>query len=62
VISSVTLGQVSGTLPAGAICTIVDLNTLEVVADVNEGSISQLHEGQPAEVTVDASTWTVEWR
>jgi RND family efflux transporter MFP subunit len=54
VISSVTLGQVSGTLPAGAICTIVDLNTLEVVADVNEGSISQLHEGQPAEVTVDA--------
>ncbi|HEX9500448.1 MAG TPA: efflux RND transporter periplasmic adaptor subunit [Thermoanaerobaculia bacterium] len=54
VISSVTLGQVSGTLPAGAICTIVDLNTLEVVADVNEGSIGQLREGQPAEVTVDA--------
>jgi len=54
VISSVTLGQVSGTLPAGAICTIVDLNTLEVVADVNEGSISRLREGQPAEVMVDA--------
>jgi RND family efflux transporter MFP subunit len=54
VISSVTLGQVSGTLPAGAICTIVDLNTLEVVADVNEGSIGQLREGQPAEVAVDA--------
>jgi HlyD family secretion protein len=54
VISSVTLGQVSGTLPAGAICTIVDLNTIEVVADVNEGSIGQLREGQPAEVTVDA--------
>ena len=54
VISSVTLGQVSGTLPAGAICTIVDLNTLEVVADVNEGSISQIREGQPAEVMVDA--------
>ena len=54
VISSVTLGQVSGTLPAGAICTLVDLNTLEVEADVNEGSIGQLHEGQPAEVTVDA--------
>src|SRR5207253_5219797 len=54
VIPSVTLGQVSGTLPAGAICTIVDLNTLEVVADVNEGSIGQLREGQPAEVTVDA--------
>jgi RND family efflux transporter MFP subunit len=54
VISSVTLGQVSGTLPAGAICTIVDLNTLEVEADVNEGSLGQIHEGQPAEVNVDA--------
>jgi len=54
VISSVIMGQVAGTLPAGAICTIVDLKTLEVEADVNEGSIAQLHEGQPAEVTVDA--------
>jgi RND family efflux transporter MFP subunit len=54
VISSVTMGQVAGTLPAGAICTLVDLKTLEVEADVNEGSIGQLHEGQPAEVTVDA--------
>lgn len=54
VISSVTMGQVAGTLPAGAICTIVDLKTIEVEADVNEGSIGQLREGQPAEVTVDA--------
>lgn len=54
VISSVMMGQVAGTLPAGAICTLVDLNTLEVEADVNEGSIAQLREGQPAEVTVDA--------
>lgn len=54
VISSVMMGQVAGTLPAGAICTLVDLNTLEVEADVNEGSIAQLHEGQPAEVSVDA--------
>ena len=54
VISSVTLGQVSGTLPAGAICTIVDLNTLEVEADVNESNLGQIHEGQAAEVTVDA--------
>jgi HlyD family secretion protein len=54
VISSVTMGQVAGTLPAGAICTLVDLKTLEVEADVNEGSIGQLREGQPAEVTVDA--------
>jgi len=54
VISSVTMGQVAGTLPAGAICTLVDLKTLEVEADVNEGSIGQLREGQPAEVSVDA--------
>jgi RND family efflux transporter MFP subunit len=54
VISSVTMGQVAGTLPAGAICTLVDLKTLEVEADVSESSIGQLREGQPAEVTVDA--------
>jgi RND family efflux transporter MFP subunit len=54
VISSVMMGQVGGTLPAGAICTIVDLKTLEVVADVNEASIGQLREGQSAEVSVDA--------
>jgi RND family efflux transporter MFP subunit len=54
VISSVMMAQVGGTLPAGAICTLVDLNTLEVVADVNESSIGQLHEGQAAEVSVDA--------
>ena len=54
VISSVMMGQVGGTLPAGAICTLVDLNTLEVVADVNESSIGQLREGQAAEVSVDA--------
>jgi len=54
VISSVMMGQVAGTLPSGAICTIVDLKTIEVEADVNESYISQLHEGQPAEVAVDA--------
>jgi RND family efflux transporter MFP subunit len=54
VISSVMMGQVAGTLPSGAICTLVDLKTIEVEADVNEQSISQLHEGQAAEVTVDA--------
>ncbi|HKO55123.1 MAG TPA: efflux RND transporter periplasmic adaptor subunit [Thermoanaerobaculia bacterium] len=54
VISSVMMGQVAGTLPSGAICTLVDLKTIEVEADVNEQSISQLKEGQPAEITVDA--------
>jgi HlyD family secretion protein len=51
VVTSATLGQVAGTLPSGAICTIVDL---QVVADVNESSIAQIHEGQAAEVSVDA--------
>lgn len=54
VISSVMMGQVAGTLPMGAICTLVDLKTIEVEADVNEANIAQLHEGQPAEVAVDA--------
>ena len=54
VISSVMMGQVAGTLPAGAICTLVDLKTIVVEADVNEQNIGQLSEGQPAEVTVDA--------
>jgi HlyD family secretion protein len=54
VISSVMMGQVAGTLPAGAICTLVDLSTLEAEVDVNESSIAQLHEGQAAEVSVDA--------
>src|SRR5437870_847090 len=48
------IGQVAGTLHAWAICTLVDLDTLEVEADVNESNIAQLREGQPAEVTVDA--------
>ena len=54
VISSVMMGQVAGTLPSGAICTIVDLKTIEVEADVNESYIAQLHEGQPAEISIDA--------
>jgi RND family efflux transporter MFP subunit len=54
VISSATLGQIAGTLPAGAICTVVDLQTLKVVADVNETNLARVHVGQPAEVTVDA--------
>jgi RND family efflux transporter MFP subunit len=54
VISSVTIGQIAGTLPSGAIATIVDLRTLEVEADINENTLAQLHEGQPAEVSVDA--------
>src|SRR5207248_168120 len=54
VISSVMMGQVAGTLPSGAICTLVDLHTIEVEADVNESNIAQVREGQPAEVTVDA--------
>lgn len=61
VISSSTLGQVGGTLPAGAICTLVDLDTLKVVADVNETSLAGLHVGETATISVDAfpgRTWS----
>lgn len=54
VISSVMMGQVAGTLPAGAIATLVDLSTLQVETDVNESALAQLRVGQPAEVAIDA--------
>ena len=54
VISSVMMGQVAGTLPAGAIATLVDLSTLQVQTDINETALAQIREGQPAEIAVDA--------
>jgi len=44
----------SGGAGGGSIATIADLSTLEVEADVNEASLGQLREGQPAEISVDA--------
>lgn len=44
----------SGAAGGGSIATIADLRTLEVEADVSEGNLGQLREGQPAEISVDA--------
>ncbi len=39
---------------SGAIVALADLATLEMEADVSESNVARLHEGQPAEVTVEA--------
>jgi RND family efflux transporter MFP subunit len=36
------------------ICTIVDMASLEVEVDVNEGYINRVRDGQPVEATLDA--------
>lgn len=38
----------------GAVVTMADLSTLEVEADVSEGSLSKAAKGQPVEITLDA--------
>ena len=38
----------------GAVVTMADLSTLEVEADVSEGSLSKASLGQPVEITLDA--------
>src|SRR5207253_7190514 len=48
------LRKVPRKTPAGANLNNVRPKHPEVEADVNEGNIGQVHEGQPAEVTVDA--------
>ncbi len=46
-------GAAGGT-GGGAVCTLVDRASLEMVADVNEANISKVKAGQPVEVTADA--------
>ena len=36
------------------ICTVVDMNSLEIELDVNESYINRVEAGQPAEATLDA--------
>jgi RND family efflux transporter MFP subunit len=36
------------------ICTIVDMSSLEIEVDVNEGYINRVHTGQPVEAVLDA--------
>jgi RND family efflux transporter MFP subunit len=43
-----------GTSTRGSVFTIVDPNTLEVEADINESSITRITPGLPAEITLDA--------
>ncbi len=43
-----------GGLTRTAIVTMADLSTLEVEVDVNEAYIAQVHNGQPARITLDA--------
>lgn len=43
-----------GTSTRGSVVTIVDPNTLEVEADINESSIGKITPGLPAEATLDA--------
>jgi len=38
----------------GAVVTMADMSTLEVEADVSEGSLSQVRPGQPVEIMLDA--------
>lgn len=38
----------------GAVLTLADLSTLEVEADVSEGSLAQVQQGMPVEITLDA--------
>ena len=38
----------------GAVLTLADLSTLEVEADVSEGSLAQVKQGMPVEITLDA--------
>ncbi|NBD20432.1 efflux RND transporter periplasmic adaptor subunit [Aquabacterium fontiphilum] len=46
------LSSAAGT--QGAVVTMADMTTLEVEADVSEGSLSQARIGQPVEITLDA--------
>jgi RND family efflux transporter MFP subunit len=43
-----------GTSTRGSVVTIVDPDTLEVEADINESNISKITMGLPAEITLDA--------
>ncbi len=51
-------GETVGPSPAGggggALCTLIDRNSLEMVADVNEANIGKVSPGQKCEVSVDA--------
>ncbi|MBI5365880.1 MAG: efflux RND transporter periplasmic adaptor subunit [Planctomycetes bacterium] len=52
-----TLGPAAGSgagSAGSALCTLIDPDSIEMVADVNEANIAKLREGQPAEIVADA--------
>jgi len=48
------IGPAGGVATGGSLCTLVDRDSLEMVADVNETNISKVKAGQKAEVTAEA--------
>jgi len=50
----------SGSFTRTGICTIVDMDSLEIEIDVNESYINRVQTGQPVEATLDAySDWKI---
>jgi len=48
------VGPAGGVATGGSLCTLVDRESLEMVADVNETNISKVNVGQKAEVAAEA--------
>lgn len=48
------IGPAGGVATGGSLCTLVDRNSLEMVADVNETNIAKVKVGQKAEVAAEA--------
>jgi RND family efflux transporter MFP subunit len=52
--SGENIGPAGGVNVGGSLCTLIDRNSLEMVADVNETNISKVKVGQKAEVAAEA--------
>jgi RND family efflux transporter MFP subunit len=48
------VGPAGGVATGGSLCTLIDRNSLEMVADVNETNIAKVKVGQKAEVAAEA--------
>ncbi len=51
---SIMPGGTGGTSGRGSVATIADLDTLDIVCDVQEGFISRVREAQEADIAIDA--------
>lgn len=52
--SGENVGPAGGVATGGSLCTLIDRDSLEMVADVNETNIAKVKVGQKAEVTAEA--------